>query len=378
MQQRERSGYSARQLMVGLCLSVALLTGCSESENEPSNNIVAGGGAGPAGGGTGTGGDAPATPVDIGGGIGSGGVPTPPVDGGGGAEGGDAPVIPVDGDTPTVPTVPTTPVNECTDVTHRGVAVNFTENVSEEQRKLFDGCTSDTDYVEGGFELPYGQEEHMGVLIWLAEGSGLAEVGTNSRFRNDTRFRAIQSANDVAAPVYIRSGDEIFSFHSLDASKPVKVTEVRLVKEGEDVSDLRKLRFNTSARYESSFVGINGDVRARVTAEIADIAGAVLVPAEGWGPDPSTCGYYRWIDATGEMPAGLVKKGEVVWVNFDRVSNAEIAATMRESWQAGEDLGYFYYQCTPADDSLADQDWLAKAAGIRDGSYDSAPQIDWR
>lgn len=253
-------------------------------------------------------------------------------------------------------------------------------------RHLTDGCASDTDYVTTESLDYYRDAGEKGLLLWLAPGSGAAKV----RYINNvwgrgplSILRAIHPTDGIAQPVYFPlntatgdgSDEFYFSIQALDPDKPVKISEIRAVTNSWPVGPYRKLRFNQNIPY---FVAMSGDARARVTASIAEQFGGYYNAGEGSGPNPDTCGGFHWIDATWMTDQGItvdgyyhdgVLRGGTVWVNWERVTNAEIVSAISDSIQAGIASNWYYYTCTPALLSSYDIDWLGEAQSALTGSY---------
>lgn len=294
---------------------------------------------------------------------------------------------------------------------------------------LSDGCASDRDYVvepDFGLTLRGGTPtEHVkGVYVWLAPDSGPGKVTVLTEYTEQTTraskraLRVIHPGGDIAAPVYVSlasDGDAVegfpesyytsrpkyLHFSSLDNERPIKVAEVRLAQGGEDVSGLRKTGLTDSIRdyvshhnggFSSHFAAMNGDNRARVTAEIDNLFGPSYSSYIGfYAGNRETCGLYRWVDATGVTDQGIEIDGDslgpysrvraihgtTVWINWDLVSNEEIVAALNESIESGMNLSN--WNCTPNSPEISPGiDWMAKAEAALAGTYDGPTvAFDW-
>ncbi len=286
-------------------------------------------------------------------------------------------------------------------------------------RLLSDSCASDRDYaVEPAFgiNLKGGTPtEHVkGLFVWLAADSGAGKVTVlTSDNESTTRaakpaLRVIHSSNGNSTPVYIPLSsktaatdghpDNIYQkisayleFDSLDQAKPVKISEIRLARAGDNIEDLRKTGLAENSQstsiytdshnggFNSHFAAMTGDARASVTAEIASQYSPNFDDYQAWTytPNVETCGLYRWIDATGEIDAGIQidndsefsqKHGTTVWVNWDLATNAQVIAAINQSVEAGRNYPLASYLCST--DTQVDQsmDWTGKASAALQGS----------
>ncbi len=296
-------------------------------------------------------------------------------------------------------------------------------------RLLSDGCASDRDYVvepDFGLSLRGGTPTgHVkGVLLWLAPDSGPGKVTVLTRDNEHTTrsqrraLRTVPPASDIAAPVYVSLASDsdavegfgesyyearlkYLSFSSLDSERPVKVSEIRLVRGGDDVSSLRRTGLSDSTRdyvsnhnggFDPHFAAMRDDPRARVTAEINALFGPAYSTYIGvYAANIETCGLYRWVDATGVIDKGIEIDGDpldpyspeskihgtTAWINWDLVSNKELVAALNQSVESG--INASYYGCTP-DSAGADTeiDWMAKVAAALAGTYEGPTvNFDW-
>lgn len=258
---------------------------------------------------------------------------------------------------------------------------------------LTDGCASDSTFVtiNAGAKLATQAGD---LYLWLAPGSGAGAAtvwygGDELRDNPDT-LRAIHAERGATTPIYLHlngayappAAANTYPAHltitPLDPTKPVLLAEVRAALPGDDVSTLRKLRLTApgltlTAPADSnypSFVALNSDARAAVTAEVEALAGGHRDRVEGWWTNLN-CGKYFWIDATGELDPGpgviasTVGQDTVVWVDFDLASNADVQLAMQNSVNAGTgfsghaNLGFPY--CNPLDASYILHNWRTTA-----------------
>lgn len=252
---------------------------------------------------------------------------------------------------------------------------------------LRDGCASDNDAVSISGLQVYTSASERGVYLYLAPDSGAAEVslrlgnlGMSGSYAFPSTYAIHPDAN-IAAPVFIAlPDDENFTFNGetwnldiqpLDPDKPVRVSEIRMARDRDDVTRLRKLRFNADTQ-STAFVAMNGDLRAQVTAELEELFGPGL-GNEGYYPAIDTCGYYSWVDATWEIDTGVKVVGntlrKTIWVNWQLATNQNIFAAINESINAGVELGWPYSSCARAESSLVYQDWITKSQQAHTGTY---------
>lgn len=228
-----------------------------------------------------------------------------------------------------------------------------------------DGCASDKDYVLAGSPVftpsIFVAEREKGVYLWLNKGSGAAQLSIVKRGEasTTTRMFALPPNDGNARPVFMPlppNADGYFVFfYPIDQNKPVKLSEIRMTHQSDDVRSLPKLRFNTSYFDSPSrqVVALSGDPRARVTAEIAENFGPVA--KDNWHGRAPNCAIFRWVDVTWMLDKGIhIHKEEygathtTVWINWELVTNAEIAAAIEHSVDSGFALEHNQAACTPA------------------------------
>jgi len=256
-------------------------------------------------------------------------------------------------------------------------------------RILRDNCASDTEYVIVDYLLGVPlRQTAKGVYIWLSPGSGAATLSwrpwTPVMFF-PPELRALPEAGSIATPVHvpIPSHAGRLSIKPLDVNKPVKIAEIRISADTDDITALRKGRW--SDEIAGDFTALNGDPRARVTAEIArefspDRSNDIQLFTAGF----NTCGFFNWVDATWEIDQPVIISEEefplppTVWVNWDLASNEDIWEAINASIVYGETyfprFPYSTEDCTRADGSLIYQDWKSKTEAALDGTY-SGPEV---
>lgn len=244
---------------------------------------------------------------------------------------------------------------------------------SRANRLLRDGCASDDDYLVTEQLGVYVSQYEKGLYLWLSADSGPAVVSGSSvgSFSNPagTGFvRVIQPDAGVKNPIFVglpSASDASLSITPLYDDKPIKISELRMARNNELVTALRKSRSRGDGL---AFVASNGDPRARVTAEIADTFAPAFLHSEGW-KSSGHCGSYGWVDATWEIDDGVIIKNGTVWVDFNHATNDQINAAIRKS------MLHPNWYCTPASEAVIEQDWLGKAAATLNGTYDGAELI---
>lgn len=246
---------------------------------------------------------------------------------------------------------------------------------------LRDGCAADDRYVSvGKVDFRLLQDDGRGLYFWLAPDSGPAVLSWTVPSQHTSArpyLRALPATGDTAFPVHvpIDSHRGELAIQPLDPARPVKIAEIRAALDSDDISLLRKGRWSTEG--SGGFYALNGDPRARVTAEIAK----TFEPwwASDYGPGfyagADTCGFFRWIDATWEIDQRVQVQlsPPVIWVNWQQATNEAIWEAINASIDYGETHRpkHVYGQpCTRADGALIYQNWEAKASAALAGSYD--------
>ena len=252
-------------------------------------------------------------------------------------------------------------------------------------RILRNNCASDSEYVTIDTMLGVPLRQAAGGLyVWLAPGSGAATLSWEPWTFTGSYppvLRGLPVAGNVLAPIHvpIPSSAGKLRVKPLDANKPVKITEIRVSALSDDITALRKGRWSGSVN--ADFTALNGDPRARVTAEIArEFAPDRANDFQFFTAGLDTCGFYNWVDATWEIDQPVIISDEpfnlpsTVWVNWNLASNEDIWEAINASIDYGETnfprFPYSDVDCTRADGSLIYQDWLSKTRAAVAGTYD--------
>ncbi|MGB0866365.1 MAG: hypothetical protein ACPGSC_07640 [Granulosicoccaceae bacterium] len=237
---------------------------------------------------------------------------------------------------------------------------------------LNNGCASDSHFSSIDTLHVYIDPDDKGLLLWLSQDSGAAIIeyaalAYDGRPYGGTRFVSfLQPAGEVKKPLFVSLQHDIWGLKitPIDEAKPVKISEIRSAGASLDVSTLRKNRFSASA----PFAAANGDLRARVTAELAERFGSSYFNAseDRWEKSVN-CGDHRWIDATWEIPSAVLIKDKTVMINWALATNTDIWSAIKQARDTGP--GHWGWQCTPHTDDFIEQDWVSKSQEAQVGSF---------